>query len=576
MNIFHSLREEIVKIVEANYKVDDTSQIVVETPKDSFNGDLSTNAAMALASKVGEKPREIAIKIKEALSSLDYIAHIEIAGPGFLNFTITSSVWQENLMDILQNKEKYGLSNIGKNKKVNVEYVSANPTGPMHIGHARGAVYGDALANLLAVCGYEVTKEYYINDAGSQIDNLLQTAFIRYKECALDENIEIPEGLYPGDYLIPVGKKLFEKYGKDLLSKKEEEVPDLIRDFVLSEMINIIKRDLKDMGVVHDHFFSEAEMVKSGAIEKSIEKLKKKELIFKGILPPPKGKEHDNWVSKEQLLFRSTAFGDDQDRPIQKGDNSWSYFASDIAYADDKISRGFNSVVVVLGADHSGYAKRMEAVIHALSEGKVESDIKLCQLVNYLEDGDLVKMSKRAGTFTTVADVIREVGKDIVRFIMLTRKNDVTLDFDLDKVKEQSKDNPVFYVNYAHVRALSIINNAKDSCPVGHDIYEGLKGDLNLLMSEEEIQLMKQLASWPKILEGAAIHFEPHRIAFYLQNLAASFHALWNLGKENNDYRFVIENDENLTAARLMLVDAVRIVINNGLKVIGVEAVEKM
>lgn len=576
MNIYHSLREEIVKVVQANYKVDDTSQIVVETPKDSFNGDLASNVAMALASKVGEKPREIAIKIKEALSSLDYIAHIEIAGPGFLNFTITSSVWQENLMSILQMQEKYGLSNIGKNKKVNVEYVSANPTGPMHIGHARGAVYGDALSNLLITCGYDVTREYYINDAGSQIDNLLKTAYLRYKECALDENIEIPEGLYPGEYMIPIGKKIFEKYGKDLLSKKEEEVSDLIRDFVLGEMMNIIKGDLKKIGITHDKFFSESEMVASGAIEKSIEKLKKQNLIFKGTLPPPKGQEHDNWISKEQLLFRSTSFGDDQDRPIQKGDNSWSYFASDIAYADDKISRGFNSLIVVLGADHSGYAKRMEAVIHALSDGKVETDIKLCQLVNYLEDGDLVKMSKRAGTFTTVADVIREVGQDIVRFIMLTRKNDVTLDFDLDKVKEQSKDNPVFYVNYAHVRALSIINNAKETCPDAYVSFESLKGDLSLLMSEEEIQLMKLLASWPKVLEGAARHFEPHRLAFYLQSIAASFHSLWNLGKENNDYRFVIEGDNNLTAARLMLVDSVRIIIANGLKVIGVEAVEKM
>lgn len=576
MNIYHSLREEIIKIVESLYKIDDTSQVVVESPKDSFNGDLSSNAAMALASKVGEKPREIAMKLKEALSPLSYIAHIEIAGPGFLNFTIHSSIWCENLTSIIEKGEKYGFVDIGKSKKVNVEYVSANPTGPMHIGHARGAVYGDALARLLSNCGYEVTKEYYVNDAGSQIETLMKSVLIRYKEFALDQNIEIEEGLYPGQYLVPVGQKLFEKYGKELLDIAEEEAYKMIRDIVLDEMMLLIRSDLAEIGIEHDVFFSEAKLVKSGAIEKSVAKLEEKKLVFKGILPPPKGKEHENWEAKEQLLFKSTDFGDDQDRPLQKGNGNWAYFASDIAYADDKIARGYDALIVVLGMDHSGYAKRMLAVIEALSEGKVETDIKLCQIVNYLEDGDLVKMSKRAGTFTTVKDVVSEVGKDIIRFIMLTRKNDITLDFDLDKVKEQSRDNPVFYVNYAHVRALSILNNAKDTCMEAYDIFQGRKSDAALLMSEEEIQLMKLLASWPKIVEGAAIHFEPHRIAFYLQSLAATFHSLWNLGKENNDYRFVIDGDVNLTAARLMLVDAVRIIIDSGLRVIGVNPMEKM
>lgn len=576
MSVFHDLREEIISFVKKAYNVDDVSHIVVEAPKDNFNGDLASNAAMVLASKVQDKPREIAAQIKDALSDLSYVAHIEIAGPGFLNFTIKPSLWQDNLFEIIKKGEKYGCNNIGKSRKVNVEYVSANPTGPMHIGHARGAVYGDALANLLDACGYDVTKEYYINDAGNQIDTLLRSAFLRYKEEAIDENIDIPEGLYPGDYLIPVGKKLFEKYGADLLSKDESEMMKQIRDEVLEAMMDLIKNDLLEIGVKHDVFFSEAGLHSEKKIEKAIELLEKKDLIFEGTLPPPKGMAQEDWVAKEQTLFRSTYFGDDQDRPVKKSDGSWTYFAADMAYGADKVARGFESVIVVLGADHSGYVKRMEAIIKSLSEGKVECDIKLCQLVNYLEDGDLVKMSKRAGTFTTVRDVIQEVGKDIVRFIMLTRKNDIPLDFDIEKVKDQSKDNPVFYVNYAHVRALSILRNAKQSCGDAYEAYTKQECDLSLLTTEEEMDLMKLLASWPKILEGAAVNYEPHRIAFYLMNLASSFHSLWNLGKENNDYRFVIEEDTKLTSSRLMLVEAVRLVVNSGLKLIGTTPMNKM
>jgi arginyl-tRNA synthetase len=578
MNIYNILRAEIVQYVQKIYEVDESilGQIVVESPKDSFNGDLSSNVAMVLASRVGEKPREIAIKIKEALLKHPYVVHVEIAGPGFLNFTIQSSVWQNNVLDVVKQGSKYGFNNIGKKRKVNIEYVSANPTGPMHIGHARGAVYGDVLANLLSFCGYDVTKEYYINDAGSQIDTLMRTAILRYKEVASKEKIDIPEGLYPGEYLIPVGKKLFELHGDKLLSMNEGESFKIIKETVVSSMLDIIKDDLLEMGIKHDVFFSEATLHQNNKIEKAVKKLQDKDLIYKGTLPPPKGKPQEGWESKEQLLFKSTEFGDDQDRPLQKGDGEWAYFASDIAYAQDKIDRKFDYIVVVLGADHSGYAKRMAAVINALSDGKVQTDIKLCQLVNYLEKGDLVKMSKRAGTFTTVRDVIEEVGKDIVRFIMLTRKNDISMDFDLDKVKEQSKDNPVFYVNYANVRSLSIIKNASETCPKAYEMFLARECDISLLSGEEEIQLMKLLASWPKILEGAAIHFEPHRVAFYLQNLAASFHALWNLGKENNDYRFVIEDNIPLTAARLMLVEAVKNIIHAGFDVIGVVPMEKM
>jgi len=576
MNIYNSLRDEIVKIVKEIYDFHDVEHIVVETPKDSSNGDLSSNVAMVMASRLKQKPKDIALKLKEALLSLPYITAIDIAGPGFLNFKVDVSFWRENLAVILKEGEKYGISNIGHTKKVNIEYVSANPTGPMHIGHARGAVYGDALANLLKTTGFDVTKEYYINDAGSQIDNLLKTALLRYREQVLDENIDIPEGLYPGEYMIPVAKKLHEEFGKDLLEKDEQESLKLIRNIVLDEMMQIIKRDLEEIGIKHDVFFSETDLVASGSIPKSIKILEEKGLIFKGTLPPPKGKEQENWIAKEQLLFRSTAYGDEQDRPIQKVDGSWTYFASDIAYANDKIARNFDSVIMILGADHAGYAKRIEGVFDALSNGRMQTEIKLCQLVNYLENGDPVKMSKRSGTFTTVDDVIKEVGKDIIRFIMLTRKNDMGLDFDLQKVKEQSKDNPVFYVNYAHVRSRSILNNAKDTCLKAYEKFQAKSANTSLLAQEEEIELMKMLALWPKVLEGAAIHFEPHRVAFYLQNLAGFFHSLWNLGKEKNNYRFISPSDSELTAARLMLVDAVRIVISSGLKIIGVDAMEKM
>ena len=576
MNIYNILKQDIEKIVHSLYKIDDLSQIVVESPKDPLNGDLSTNAAMVLATKVQKNPREIAMALKEELSKNSYIAHIEIAGPGFINFTIQSSIWQQNLCAILEEGYKYGFSNIGKNKRVNVEYVSANPTGPMHIGHARGAVYGDVLANLLSACGYDVTKEYYINDAGSQIDSLVRSALLRYKEVALKQTLEISEGLYPGKYLIPVGEKLYSEHGDRLLSIPELDALKLIRRFVIDEMMNIIRSDLKNMGIEHNVFFSEQTLHDDKSIDVAVNKLRAKNLVYNGILPAPKGKVQEDWVAKEQLLFKSTEFGDDQDRPIQKNDGSWAYLAADIAYAEDKIKRGFEQIMVVLGVDHGGYVKRMEAIVKSLSDNKVGIDIKLCQLVNYVENGDLVKMSKRAGTFTTVRDVVNEVGKDIIRFIMLTRKNDMGLDFDLVKVKEQSKDNPVFYVNYAYVRALSIVKNALETAHAASEIFKNKTFNPSLLASEEEIQLMKLLASWPRTLEGAAVHFEPHRIAFYLQNLSSAFHSLWNLGKENNDYRFVIEKNPELTAARIALATCVKNVIHAGLDVIGVVPADKM
>lgn len=576
MSIYDILKAEIDATVQKLYQIDDLSQIVLESPKDHLNGDLSTNAAMVLANKLQKNPREIAMQLKEKLTINKDIAHIEIAGAGFINFTIQSSFWQQNLKTILEEGKKYGFSNIGADKKVHVEYVSANPTGPMHIGHARGAVYGDVLSNLLKACGYNVTKEYYINDAGSQIDALVRTALLRYQEIALKQHLDIPEGLYPGEYMIPVGEKLYAEYGDDLRTMPEHEALKLIRKFIVDEMMKLIVSDLRDMGVAHDVFFSEQSLHDDKSIEKAIDKLKAKNLIYSGTLPPPKGKPQDEWVSKEQLLFKSTDYGDDQDRPVQKNDGSWSYLAADIAYAENKINRGFEQLIIILGADHGGYVRRMEAIVKSLSDNKVGVEVKLCQLVNYIENGELVKMSKRAGTFTTVRDVINEVGKDIIRFIMLTRKNDIGLDFDLAKVKEQSKDNPVFYVNYAYVRAISILKTAAETAPAALELFTNQDFDLSLLASEEEIQLMKLLASWPRTLVGAALHFEPHRIVFYLQNLASSFHSLWNLGKENNDYRFVIEANPTLTAARLLLATCVKNVIHAGFNVIGVEPAEKM
>ena len=465
---------------------------------------------------------------------------------------------------------------MGLGVKINVEYASPNPTGPMHIGHARGAVYGDALARLLVKCGYDVTKEYYVNDAGGQVLDLARTVFLRYKEAYTGEKAIIPAGLYPGDYLCPIGQKLANTYGDKFLNMTEAEYLPIIKKIAIQEMLETIKGDLLQLGVQHDIFFSEQSLYDNNKVEEAVNKLKKLDLVYEGILPPPKGELPENWESREQLLFRSTNFGDDQDRALKKSDQSWTYFAGDIGYTADKIARGFNEVIFVLGADHGGYVKRIKAVVESLSEGKVKSEVKLCQMVNFVENGVPIKMSKRAGAFTTTQDVVNEVGKDVIRFIMLTRKNDAILDFDLIKVKEQSKDNPVFYVQYAYVRALSIISNAHLQLPESYNKLKTKQYDLTLLSSKEELELIKLLASFPKIIEGAALHFEPHRIAFYLQSIASLFHSLWNLGKENNNYRFIIENDIELTAARLAMVHAMSKVLHAGFDIIGVDVIEKM
>ncbi|WP_342226342.1 arginine--tRNA ligase [Rickettsia endosymbiont of Urophora cardui] len=576
MNIFNKLKHDIIT---ASMQLYNNSEIAnhasIETPKDNFNGDLSSNIAMIIAAKENVPPREVALKFKEILNELPYIASIEIAGPGFINFTIKADSWHTAIQDILQNESKFFEIDIDKNKNINIEYVSANPTGPMHIGHARGAVYGDVLANILTKVGYPVTKEYYVNDAGSQINDLVSTVILRYRE-ALGEKITITEGLYPGEYLIPVGQALAKEYGDKLLNMDEPKRVKIVKNFAIQKMLDLNKEDLKELGVKHDVFFSEQTLHDNGKIEKTVKLLTDMGLIYEGSVPAPKGKVHVEWENRTQELFKSTKYGDDQDRPIRKADGSWTYFASDLAYAKDKLDRGANHLIYVLGADHSGYVKRIEAIVKALGKEQVKVDVKICQLVNFVENGVPVKMSKRLGTFASVQDVNHEVGKDIIRFMMLTRENNKTLDFDLVKVKEQSKENPIFYVQYAHVRTLSILSKAMETIPQSYNSFEAGTYDLSLLSSEEEIEIIKLLASWAKTLETAAKYFEPHRVAFYLINLASKFHALWNFGKENNDYRFIIENNVELTTARLALAKAIQKIIASGLEVIGVEPMTRM
>ena len=577
MNIFKELWHDLQIIgQELCTDKDIWSSANLEVPKDPLNGDISTNIAMLIAAKSGTNPRSVSIEFKERLAKIPYIAHIEVAGPGFINFTIKAEKWHECIKSILNDNKNFWQVNIGHNQKINIEYVSANPTGPMHIGHARGAVYGDTLANILDLCGYDVTKEYYVNDSGAQIKVLLDSAFLRYKEIATAATIDIPEGMYPGAYLKDVGQKLFDQFGNDLLSLETTKLHNKIKDIVVGSMLDLIKEDLAQLGVHHDEFFSEQYLHDNNKIKEAIDLLTEKGLIYKGVLPPPKGKIDPNWKEKEQLLFRSSNYGDAQDRPVQKNDGTWSYLAADFAYAKNKIDRGFDTLVYILGADHSGYVKRIQAVIEALGDGKVRSEIKISQLVNFIKDNKAIKMSKRSGNFMTVQDVTNEVGKDIIRFMMLTRRNDMVLDFDFAKVKQQSKNNPVFYVQYAHVRARSIITKSRENIPQAYEKFVNHDFDLSLLSSEEEIQLIKLLASWPKVLESSAKAYEPHRIAYYLIDVASRFHAIWNLGKEDNDYRFNVEDDIDLTAARLALAKSINKIIAVGFGVIGVQPMEKM
>ncbi len=583
MNIYRKIENEIRHLVEQLKQVGDlpadvvTDKVEATPTKDAAHGDIATNAAMVVAAQVGRNPKEIAALILELLKHQSLIAKAEIAGPGFINITLNDGVWQKSVLDILNNGRDYGRSTIGKDVRVNVEYVSANPTGPMHVGHGRGAVYGDALGTLLQKAGYDVTREYYINDAGGQIDKLADSAYLRYRQACGETVTEIPEGLYPGDYLIPVGKALADKYGTEFMNAQPDDYRPVIRLFTVNAMMELIKQDLAALGIHHDIFTSERAITEAGKVGEAMATLEAKGLIYTGVLEPPKGKTPDDWEPRPQTLFRATQFGDDSDRPVKKSDGSWTYFAPDIAYHFDKCNRNFNLLIDVFGADHGGYVKRLKAAVNALSGGTVTLDVKLMQMIKLMRGGEPAKMSKRAGNFVMVSDVVDEVGKDVFRFIMLNRKNDAPLDFDFEKVMEQSKDNPVFYVQYAHARSRSVIRNIKAEMPdAAQQAVTPSFEVLHRLSHPQELALIRVLCGWPRLVEQAALAREPHRVTFYLQELAAAFHGFWNLGNDDLGLRFIIKHDIELTAARMALADAVSQVIASGLNVLGVEPLEEM
>ncbi|MBY0383193.1 MAG: arginine--tRNA ligase [Xanthobacteraceae bacterium] len=560
----------------------DLSRIVVEPPKDPTHGDMATNAAMVLAKEAKAKPRDLADRIADKLRADPVVAGVDVAGPGFINLTLKPAAWFDALRGIVRDGNAYGRSAIGGAEKINVEYVSANPTGPMHVGHCRGAVFGDALASLLSFAGYDVTKEYYINDAGAQVDVLARSAFLRYRE-ALGEDIgEIPEGLYPGDYLKPVGVALAKEQGDRLLKQPEGEWLALVRAKAIAMMMEMIKADLAALNIKHDVFFSERSLTTGvDQVGATIAGLRDKGDVYEGRLPPPKGAPVEDYEDREQTLFRATAFGDDVDRPLKKSDGSYTYFASDIAYHKNKYDRGFRNMVDVWGADHGGYIKRVQAAIKAVTGGEGSLDVKIVQLVKLLRNGEPVKMSKRSGDFVTLREVVDEVGSDAVRFMMLFRKNDAVLDFDLAKVLEQSKDNPVFYVQYGHARGHSIFKNARETVPALPDTDQGRRdfladAKIERLDDPVELSLIRQLAQYPRMLEAAALSHEPHRIAFYLYDLASEFHALWTKGRDLPHLRFIIDNDAEITTARLALVQGVVSILASGLAVLGVHAPNEM
>lgn len=578
MNIFNDLKDKVNAILQKHSGLVDAAlyrAVTVELPKDATHGDMATNAAMVFAKPLGQPPRVIAEVIKAGLEALPEVAMVEIAGPGFVNITLHADFWQRQILSILEAGESYGLSAMGNGEAVNVEYVSANPTGPLHIGHARGAVVGDALALLLKKAGYSVTREYYINDAGAQTDVLARSAFLRYRE-ALGQSIgEIPAGLYPGDYLVAVGEALAARDGDRWLEASEAEWLAPVRLFAIDAMMALIRTDLADLGIYHDVFTSERLLHDENRIAEVLAELEAKGTLYRGVLEPPKGKTPDDWEAREQLLFRTTEYGDDCDRPLAKSDGSYTYFAADAAYTRDKLKRHFKSLVMVLGADHGGYINRMKALVKVLSEDKAQLDILLCQLVKLYEGGQPFKMSKRAGTFVTVRDVLEVVGKDVLRFVMLMRKPEQALDFDLVKVKEQSKDNPVFYVNYAHARCQSVLRqpHAAEASERSQHADSAL---LSRLSHPAELAMIRRLSYWPRLVESAALSREPHRVAYYLYDVASDLHGLWTLGNDDPSLRFIVESDMEVSAARLTLLRAVATVLASGMHVLGVEPLHEM
>ena len=580
MNLFADLRRAVLAALDEMVSEGalpgglDTSAVAVEPPRDGAHGDMATNAAMVLAKPAGQNPRALAEALVAKLGRDARIASAEVAGPGFINLRLAPELWAEVVRAALRSGADFGRSEIGQGVKVNVEYVSANPTGPMHVGHTRGAVFGDALASLLDFAGYAVTREYYINDGGAQVDVLARSAYERYRE-ANGLEPEIREGLYPGDYLIPVGEALKAKYGASLIDKPEADWLEELRDFACAAMMAMIREDLALLGVKMDVFSSEKALYGTGQIEAALQRLQDLGLIYEGTLEPPKGKLPEDWEEREQTLFRSTRYGDDVDRPVKKSDGGWTYFAPDIAYHWTKIERGFDQLIDVFGADHGGYVKRMKAAVAALSENRVSLDIKLIQLVKLFKNGEPFKMSKRAGTFVTLRDVVEQAGAGVTRFHMLTRKNDAPLDFDFAKVLEQSKDNPVFYVQYAHARVASVLRKARE---MGVDLSDAAlaKADLDRNSHEAERALAKKIAEWPRLVEIAARANEPHRVAFYLYELASELHALWNRGNDDTSLRFVQEGDAAATSAKIALARACAVVISAGLGILGVTPAEEM
>ena len=580
MNLFADIRGAVTDALNAMMAEGalpgglDLSAVTVEPPRDAGHGDMATNAAMVLAKPAGQKPRDIAEALAAKLGSDPRITSTEVAGPGFLNLRIDPKAWAGVIAAVLAEGTQYGRSDMGKGLKVNVEYVSANPTGPLHVGHTRGAVFGDALASLLDYAGYDVTREYYINDGGAQVDVLARSVYLRYLE-AHGQEVVFEGGTYPGDYLIAVGEALKDKVGDAFVDKGEQYWLAEVRDFATEAMMDLIREDLSQLNVRMDRFFSEKSLYGTGRIEAAINDLTGKGLIYRGVLEPPKGKVPEDWEPRKQTLFRSTDHGDDVDRPIMKSDGSWTYFAPDIAYHYDKISRGYDLLIDIFGADHGGYVKRMKAAVSALSDGRVPVDIKLCQLVKLFKNGEPFKMSKRAGTFITLRDLVDEVGPDVTRFVMLTRKNDAPLDFDFDKVLEQSRENPVFYVQYAHARVSSVMRKAAEA-GIAHDDATLAATDLAALSDEAELAVARKLAEWPRLVEIAARTNEPHRVAFYLYELAGDFHTLWNRGNERHDLRFFQDGNAAATQAKLALPRAVAVVISAGLAILGVTPVDEM